>query len=99
METSGDQIVLENMHKRRQVFDSLFGPWWEHLFPYLSNKEIGKLELILTEKSLRNLYLNIIKSFYLVNTINSPSELGWIMKREIELTICRLDFDGKTNMN
>ena len=75
METSGDQVVLENMNKGRQVFDSLFGPWWEHLYPYLSNNEIGKLELILAEKSLQNLYLNIINSFYLANTINSPCEL------------------------
>ena len=96
MESSGDQVISDNINKSRQVFDSLFGPWWEHLYPYLSNKEIGKLELILAEKSLRNLHINIINCFYLVNTINSPSELEWIMKREIELTICQLDFDGMT---
>lgn len=68
---------------------------WEHFFVYLSNEEIGKIDSALTEKSLRGLYFKQVGKFYLIRSILSSAELEWILKREIDLVVCHLEFDSK----
>lgn len=64
-------------------------------FSYLSNKEIGKLDNVLTDVSLRNIYLSKVKDFYVVNKIYTRMELEWILARHISLTKCHLEFEIK----
>ena len=66
---------------------------WEHLFPYLSNNDICKLDSALTQKILRETYLKRLRKFYKISSIYSIQELEWIMKRGARLTVCRLEFD------
>ena len=95
MDELGDHLTPELLYKSRQVFMFLLGSCWDHLFPYLLNEEVCKVDSALTEKSLRRLYKYQASKFYLVNSVLSYVELEWILKRGIDLTICRLDFrDG-----
>ena len=66
---------------------------WDHLYPYLSNNDLCKLDSALTEKRLRRSYFRQLERFYTVNSIFSDHELEWIIKRDIRLTVCRLEFD------
>ena len=86
------------LNKSHQVFTLLLDSCWVLFYLYLSNEDICKIDSALTEKSLRELYINQVSKFYSVNNIYSVGELEWIMKRGIDLTVCRLDFDceGKT---
>ena len=85
--------------KSHQVLTALFESCWDIFYPYLLNEDIGKLDSALTEKSLRKVYINRVSKFYLVNNIYSPSELEWVIKRGIDLTVCRLDFDEEGKIN
>ena len=93
MDDLGDQRTPELLYKSHQVFMFLLGSCWDHLFPYLMNEDIGNIDSALTGKSLRRLYIHQVSKFYLVNGILSFAELEWILKRGIDLTICRLDFN------
>ena len=79
--------------KSHQALTALFESCWDIFYPYLLNEDIGKLDSALTEKSLRKIYAKHLSKFYLINNIYSPSELEWIIKRGIDLTVCHLDFD------
>ena len=79
--------------KSHQVLTALLESCWDIFFPYLLNEDIGKLDSALTDKSLRKIYAKHLSKFYLINNIYSPSELEWIIKRGIDLTVCLLDFD------
>lgn len=46
-------------------------------FPCLSNDDICKIDSALTDKSLRELYFNQVRRFYLDRSILSSSELAW----------------------
>ena len=89
---------LLSINKSQQVLLLLMESCWDHFFLYLSNQDVGKLDTALTDKSLRKLYFTQLKKFYLLNSIYSPAELEWIMKRCIDLTNVYLDFgfQGKT---
>ena len=67
---------------------------WVDFFSYLSNQEIVKLDLALTDISLRKVFFNELSAFYLANKIYSLKELAWILARNIKLTKCHLDFEG-----
>ena len=96
MDELGDQSTPELLYKSRQVFMFLLGSCWDHLYPYLLNEDISKIDSAITEKSLRRLYKYHACKFYLVNCILSYVELEWVLKRGIDLTVCRLDFrDGE----
>ena len=56
---------------------------WKLFYPYLSNRDIGKLDSALTEISLRKMFLTKVSDFYLVNKIYSKKELDWILTRNI----------------
>ena len=88
----------ENLLKSRLVFTLLLESCWDLFYPYLLNEDIGEIDSALTEKSLRELYLKLVSKFYLVNSIYSTGELEWIMKRGIELTICKLEFKKEGNI-
>ena len=89
----GVHSTPELFDKSRQVFMFLLGSCGDHLFSYLLIEEVCKLDSALTEKSLRPLYLYQASKFYLVNSILSSVELKWIIKRGIDLTVCRLHFE------
>ena len=63
--------------------------------PYLTNLEIGKLDLILTDVSLRKLYFSLANDFYTNNKIYDYKELDWILNKHITLTKCHLEFEFK----
>ena len=86
------EIPYQSESKGHQVFFLLLESCWVLFYPYLSNDDIGKIDSALTEKSLRELYIKQVSKFYLTNNIYSVGELEWIMKRGIDLTICRLEF-------
>ena len=65
----------------------------EPLFPYLSINDICKLDIAVTEKSLREVYFSRLDKFYTTHSIYSAHELEWILKRGVKLTVCRLEFD------
>ena len=71
----------------------LLGSCGDRFFSYLLNEEVCKIDSALTEKILRPLHQHQACKFYLVNSILSSFELEWIIKRGIDLTICRLDFE------
>ena len=90
-----DSMIDENLSKGRQAFMVLLGPCWDLFYPYLSNEDIGKIDSVLTEKNLRELYFKQASKFYLTNSIYSVVELEWIIMRGIGLTVCRLAFWSK----
>ena len=85
--------ALLAIDKSQQVLILLFESCWELFYPYLSNRNVWKLDTALTDKSLRNLYFKRLKEFYLERSIYSSAELEWIMKRGIDLTVVSLAFE------
>ena len=77
------------------IFRYLFQSCWDVFLPYLSNLEIGKLDLILTDISLRKLYFSLVNEFYLTNKIYDFKELDWILNKHVSLTKCHLEFKFK----
>ena len=95
-----DQIAPNGyVNKSHLVVTLLLDSCWALFYLYLSNDDIGKIDSALTDKSLRELYFKEVSKFYLTNSICSFGELEWIMKRGIDLTVCRLAFEheGTTN--
>ena len=62
-------------------------------FSYLTNRELGILDRVITDINLRKIYIQQAGQFYSKNKIKFKDELKWIMKRGIVLTKCHLDFD------
>ena len=81
--------------KCQSIFRFIFESCWDVFLPYLSNLEIGKFDLILTDVSLRKLYFSLVNEFYLNNKIYDYKELDWILKKNISLTKCHLEFSFK----
>ena len=67
-------------------------------FPYLTNRELGVLDRIITDISLRKLYFQQAGKFYLTNKFQSLDELDWVMKRSFIMTKCHLDFEFEGNL-
>ena len=88
MESTGEITIVNKASVLRYIFESC----WEVFLPYLSNLEIGKLDLILSDISLRKLYFSLVYHFYLTNRIYDFKELDWILNKHISLTNCHLDF-------
>ena len=86
---------LSTSNKPPSILRFIFESYWEIFLPFLSNLEIGKLDLILTDVSLRKLYFSLVNSFYMKNTIYDYKELDWILNKNISLTKCHLDFKFK----
>ena len=85
----------ESISKRHLVFTLLLESCWQHFYRYLSKNDVGRIDSALTEKSLRAIYLKQVRKFYLVNYIKSFDDLKWILRRGIDLTVCRLIFENK----
>ena len=69
-----------------------------HLFfSYLTNRELGVLDTVITDLNLRSIYFREAFHFYLNNKIQSLDELSWILKRNIHITKCHLDFEFEGN--
>ena len=80
---------------KSSILRYIFQCCWDVFLPYLSNLEIGKLDSILTDVSLRKLYLGLVEEFYLNNKIYDYTELNWLLTRNVSLTKCHLDFSFK----
>lgn len=82
MEDTSEIIIVEKASILRYIFECC----WQVFLPFPSNLETGKLDLILTDKSLRKLYLNLVNDFYLTNKIYDFKELDWLLNKHISLT-------------
>ena len=61
-------------------------------FSYLTNRELGVLDRVITDISLRKIYFTRVGLFYESNKIQSFDELKWILKRSVKLIKCHLNF-------
>ena len=87
-----ENTSLVTIYDNSSILMFILGSCWHVFLPYLSNLEIGKLDLILTDVSLRKLYFNLVNEFYLNNRIYEYEELDWILNKHISLTKCHLEF-------
>ena len=62
-------------------------------FSYLTNRELGILDRVITDVNLRNIYFQRAGLFYLNNKIKSLNEMEWILMKGIVITKCHLDFE------
>ena len=62
-------------------------------FSYLTNRELGILDRVITDINLRKIYFQQVAIFYQTNQMKSLAELEWILTRCIIITKCHLDFD------
>ena len=79
------------------VLELLLQSCTDLLFSYLTNRELGILDRVITHVNLRRIYFREAAHFYLNNKIQSLDELSWILKRNIHITKCHLDFDFEGN--
>ena len=61
-------------------------------FSYLTNRELGVIDQIITDINMRQIFFIQTEYFYLSNKIQSLGESNWILKRKINITKCHLDF-------
>ena len=61
-------------------------------FLYFTNAELGKLDIAISEVSLRKIFIKRVGLYYNHNPIISRSEFDWILSRNISLTKCKFDF-------
>ena len=62
-------------------------------FSYLTNRELGVLDRVITDVNLRKIYFQQAAIFYQHNKVASLDEMEWISARGIVLTKCHFDFD------
>ena len=86
--------IVEDDSKRYKVFRLLLLESSNELFfSYLTNREVGVLDRVITNVDLRRIYFREAAHFYLNNKIQSLAELKWILKRNIHITKCHMDFE------
>ena len=88
MESTSQVVIDSDFSILRYIFQSC----WHVFLPFLSNLEIGKFDLILTDVSLRKLYFGLVDEFYLSNKIYDYKELDWVLNNHISLIKCDLEF-------
>ena len=66
-------------------------------FSYLTNRELGVLDRVITDINLRKIYFQRAGLFYSNNKIQSLDELEWILMKGIVISKCHLafEFEGK----
>ena len=94
MESTNHTLPNAKSTLLRFIFESV----WDVFLPLLSNLEIGKLDLVLTDVPLRKLYFSLLNEFYLTNKIYDYKELDWILNNNISLNKCHLEFRFKGDM-
>ena len=77
-----------------QPLNSGFSFIFNEFLLLLSNKDIGKLDIALSEKVLHDIFIERIGYFYEYNAVKYAGELEMIVKRKIPLTRCVLTFRG-----
>ena len=90
-----ESISLISPNNKSSIFRFIFQSCWDIFLPYLSNLEIGKFDLIITDVTSRKLYFTLVNEFYLSNKIYDYKELDWILIKNISLTKCHLEFSFK----
>ena len=89
-----ESISLITPNNKPCIFRFIFESVWDVFLPYLSNLEIGEVDLVLTDVSLRKLFVSLVNQFYLTNKVYDFKELDWILYYNISLTKCHLEFKG-----
>ena len=64
----------------------------EQFLLLLSNKDIGKLDISLSDEDMRRAFYSRLGSYYSFNDIKYKGELEFLAKRNIALTRCVIDF-------
>lgn len=85
-----------------QPLDSGFSDVTDDFLLLLSNKEIGLLDIALSEKVLRDSFFEKAGNYYYYNDISCPSELELVVNRKIAVKRCvlgYLDKDFGTNFD
>ena len=90
-----ENTSLITIDDKSSILKFIFETCWNIFLPYLTNLEIGKLDLILTDVLLRKLYFSMANDFYTNNKIYDYKELDWILTKHITLTKCHLEFEFK----
>ena len=82
--------------KSYKVLKLLLQPLGDLFFPYLTNRDLGKLDSAISDTALRKFYFKEAGTFYSINFIESIDEFAWIIKRRIplsRLTLSLFDFE------
>ena len=92
-EHSRDDIYSSSLHYiLLQPSNSGFSFITEKFLLFLSNKDIGKLDITLSDKDMRRAFYSRLGSYYSFNDIHYKGELEFLAKRNIALTRCVIDF-------
>ena len=68
-------------------------------FSYLTNRELGVLDRVITDINLRKIFFQQAAIFYQRNKVTFLDEMEWILARGIVLTKCHFDFDFEGDFN
>lgn len=86
-ELSNDDLYLSSLHYiLLQPPNSGFSFLTEQFLLFLSNKDIGKLDITLSKKDMRQAFHSRLGSYYVINDIKSKAELELLVKRSISFT-------------
>ena len=77
---------LPEEKKSNIVLTLLLQSFKDIFFPYLTNRDLGKLDMAINDVNLRHIFTNEIRLFYSSNNIESLDELMWIVKRKVPLS-------------
>ena len=61
---------------------------FEGFLLYFTNKDVGKLDLAISETTLRDAFNKRLGSFYNHNKISCPGEFEWISCRKLSIERC-----------
>ena len=91
--------IIEDDSTSYKVLKLLLQSSSDLFFSYLTNRELGVIDQIITDVNLRQIFFKQTGRFYLSNKIKSLGELNWILKRMISISKCHLDFcfEGKVH--
>ena len=90
-----ESTSLITSNTKSSILRFVFESCWDVFLTFLSNLEIAKLDLILTDLPLRKLFFCLVNDFYLINKIYDYKELDWILNNNISLSKCHLEFRFK----
>ena len=92
-EHARDDIYSSSLHYiLLQPHNSGFSFITQQFLLLLSNKDIGKLDITLSDKEMRQAFHSRLGSYYSSNDIKYKGELEFLVKRNIALTRCVIDF-------
>ena len=57
---------------------------------YYTLQDIIKLDTAINNSKIRDVFIEILPTFYMAQEIKSNYEIKWLLKRKVSLTICKL---------